>query len=160
MCISNKVPGDGDAEDSVPSTTALAGHSRCLLCWDQLAPDTTWLRPLLLQVFAQILWSPWGNTACCHLHPQSPLYSIFPCFCSTDHCLTWIIILLSLLLIICPHVPKSDFNPDSMKPCVCVCVCVCVYVLVTQLCPTLCDPMDCSLPGSSIRGSFQARILE
>ena len=30
----------------------------------------------------------------------------------------------------------------------------------TQLCPTLCDPMDCSLPGSSIRGIFQARILE
>ena len=25
---------------------------------------------------------------------------------------------------------------------------------------TLCNPMDCSLPGSSIRGSFQARILE
>ena len=31
---------------------------------------------------------------------------------------------------------------------------------VTQLCPTLCDPMDWSLPGSSIRGIFQARILE
>ena len=31
---------------------------------------------------------------------------------------------------------------------------------VTQLCPTLCDPMDCSSPGSSVRGIFQARILE
>ena len=31
---------------------------------------------------------------------------------------------------------------------------------VTQLCPTLCDPMDCSLPGSSVHGIFQARILE
>ena len=30
-----------------------------------------------------------------------------------------------------------------------------------QLCPTLCDPMDCShLPGSSVHGTFQARILE
>ena len=29
-----------------------------------------------------------------------------------------------------------------------------------QLCPTLCDPMDCSPPGSSIRGIFQARVLE
>ena len=28
-----------------------------------------------------------------------------------------------------------------------------------QSCPTLCDPMDCSLPDSSIRGIFQARIL-
>ena len=30
---------------------------------------------------------------------------------------------------------------------------------VTQSCPTLCDPMDCSLRGSSIHGIFQARIL-
>ena len=31
---------------------------------------------------------------------------------------------------------------------------------VTQLCPTLCDPMDCSLPGSSVHGILQARILK
>ena len=31
---------------------------------------------------------------------------------------------------------------------------------VAQSCPTLCDPMDYSLPGSSIHGSFQARVLE
>ena len=31
---------------------------------------------------------------------------------------------------------------------------------VAQSCPTLSDPMDCSLPGSSIRGIFQARVLE
>ena len=31
---------------------------------------------------------------------------------------------------------------------------------VTQSCLTLCDPMDCSLPGSSVHGIFQARILE
>ena len=31
---------------------------------------------------------------------------------------------------------------------------------VSQLCPTLCDPMDCSLPGSSVHGIFQARVLE
>ena len=31
---------------------------------------------------------------------------------------------------------------------------------VAQPCPTLCDPMDCSLPGSSVHGIFQARILE
>ena len=33
-------------------------------------------------------------------------------------------------------------------------------MLVTQLCPTLCDPMDYSPPGSSVHGTFQARILE
>ena len=31
---------------------------------------------------------------------------------------------------------------------------------VTQSCPTLCDPMDCSLPGSSVHGIFQASVLE
>ena len=33
-------------------------------------------------------------------------------------------------------------------------------VLVTQSCPTLCDPMDCSPPGSSVHGILQARLLE
>ena len=31
---------------------------------------------------------------------------------------------------------------------------------VTQSCPTPSDPMDCSLPGSSVHGIFQARVLE
>ena len=37
-------------------------------------------------------------------------------------------------------------------------MCVCAKLL--QSCPTLCDPMDCSLPGSSVHGILQARILE
>ena len=50
-----------------------------------------------------------------------------------------------------------------------VCVCVCVHMLACERvcrhahvksCPTLCDPMDCSPPGSPVHGSFQARILE
>ena len=58
--------------------------------------------------------------------------------------------------------------------CVCVCVCVCVYWVtqfswvsqscqfswVSQSCPTLCNPMDCSPPGSSVHEISQARILE
>ena len=31
-------------------------------------------------------------------------------------------------------------------------------VVYAQLCPTLCDPLDCSLPGSSVHGILQARI--
>ena len=31
---------------------------------------------------------------------------------------------------------------------------------VAQSCPTLSNPMDCSLPGSSVHGIFQARVLE
>ena len=35
-----------------------------------------------------------------------------------------------------------------------------VKMLVTELCPTLCDPIDCSPPGSSVCGILQAEILE
>jgi len=37
---------------------------------------------------------------------------------------------------------------------------LCVCVLVTQSCLTLCDPIDCSPPGSPVRGILQARVLE
>ena len=48
----------------------------------------------------------------------------------------------------------------------CVCTCVCTHVFVCSFSHsvmtlyTLCNTMDCSLPGSSVRGIFQARILE
>ena len=35
-----------------------------------------------------------------------------------------------------------------------------VHAKLLQLCLTLCDPMDCSLPGFSVLGILQARILE
>ena len=41
-----------------------------------------------------------------------------------------------------------------------LCVFVCVCVLVTQSYLTLCNPMDCSPPGSSVHRILQARILE
>ena len=37
---------------------------------------------------------------------------------------------------------------------------LCVCVLVAQLCLTLCNPMDYGLPGFSVHGIFQARVLE
>ena len=46
--------------------------------------------------------------------------------------------------------------PCAMKP-VCVCVRVCS---VAKSCPILCDPRDCSPPGSSVHGISQARRLE
>ena len=51
----------------------------------------------------------------------------------------------------------------SIEAFVCVCVCVCAHThghAHAQSCPTLCEPMDCSPPGSSVHGIFQARILE
>ena len=44
---------------------------------------------------------------------------------------------------------------DKLKTRVTQCI-----VLVTESCTTLCDPMDCSLPGFSVCGILQARILE
>ena len=43
---------------------------------------------------------------------------------------------------------------------VCVCVCVCVSALSHTVCPALCDPRDCSPPGSSAHAVLQARTLE
>ena len=34
------------------------------------------------------------------------------------------------------------------------------YVVHPQSCPALCNLMDCSLPGTSVHGIFQARVLE
>ena len=62
-------------------------------------------------------------------------------------------------------------NIQLASVCVCVCVCVCAHMCVcvcvhtcvcvcAQLCLTLCNPLDWSLPGSSVNGIFQARILE
>ena len=41
----------------------------------------------------------------------------------------------------------------------CVCVCVCAFMCV-QSCLTLCNLVGCNLPGSSVHGMSQARILE
>ena len=42
----------------------------------------------------------------------------------------------------------------------CVCVHACTHAQLLQSCPTLCDPTDCSPPGSSVHGIIPARILE
>ena len=50
-------------------------------------------------------------------------------------------------------------KPQTIQQTVIVsCIHACAHLL--QLCPTLCNPMDCSLPGSSVHGTSQARILE
>ena len=63
-----------------------------------------------------------------------------------------------------PQLPLHfDKSLNLCRLCVCVCVCVCVCARTCSITPsglTLCDPMDCSLPGSSVHGTFQAKILE
>ena len=55
---------------------------------------------------------------------------------------------------------KSPTDCVSSRVCYRVLFCSSVYAPATQSCPTLCDPMDGKLPGSSFHGIFQARILE
>ena len=57
--------------------------------------------------------------------------------------------LIRLILLPSSSWQNLDLNPALWNVC-----------SVTQLCPTLCDPLDCSLPGPSVRVIFQARILE
>ena len=51
----------------------------------------------------------------------------------------------------------TDTSDSKYPPQFIVCACACS---VTKSCLTLCDPMDCSLPGFSVHGISQARILE
>ena len=50
-------------------------------------------------------------------------------------------------------------HPEESLTYTCVCVCACVHVCARS-CLTLPDPMNCSPPGFSVHGVFQARILE
>ena len=78
---------------------------------------------------------------------------------------------------ICMQVKKEQLEPDMEqwtgfklgKKCIKAVYCHPAYLTympseseseVAQSCPTLCDPMDCSRPGSSVHGIFQARILK
>ena len=54
----------------------------------------------------------------------------------------------------------SDFGAQENKICHCVCVFVCVCVCVSSSFGSIRDPMDCSLPGSSVHGILHARVLE
>ena len=70
-----------------------------------------------------------------------------------------------------PNVPSStiynsqDKKTDEWIKKMCVYMCVYIYTAAAaakslQSCPTLCDPIDGSPPGSSVHGIFQARVLE
>ena len=65
---------------------------------------------------------------------------------------------------VCPHVALTWKACPSERRCMSLNVqgygVLFMCVLVTQSCLTLCDPMDGSLPGSSVHGIFQARVLE
>ena len=74
-----------------------------------------------------------------------------------DH---WIVIILNISLWDCwfiHFISHPVFNEHLLSRYYCACLLACS---VTQSCLTLCNPMDCNLPGSSVHGILQARILE
>ena len=99
--------------------------------------------------------------------------------CLSLHCSSLAEILLLLLLLLSrfsrsdsvrPHrqrptrLPRSWDSPGKNTGVGCHFLLQCMKVRseseVAQSCPTSSDPMDCSLPGSSVHGIFQARVLE
>ena len=59
-----------------------------------------------------------------------------------------------------PFFPSVFYVSEFSHMCDLCCLLILKVSKVAQSSPTLCDPMDCSLPGSSIHGIFQARVLE
>ena len=111
---------------------------------------------IILNLFSK-LFLPFILTYTLQKWPM-PCFSSVLCFPSTCYC--------SYLLIPRHHLfpcPSAVLYRSSwlMLGVVCVCVCVCVYAQsFSCVCPTLCDPVDYSLPGSSVHEIFQTRILE
>ena len=95
-----------------------------------------------------VLGIPWLATASLH------------CLLMLSHVIPSVCLYLWLLFILIGH--------QTYWMCMCVCVCVCgrtctcmhVRVLVAQSCPTICNLLDYSPPGSSVHGIFQERVLE
>ena len=85
------------------------------------------------------------------LSPPLWVYSHEPFFRLTK------ILLVSLLSV---FVGIHLYKANAPGPCHWLRVPGGLCVLVAQKCPTLCSPIDCSLPGSSVSGIFQARILK
>ena len=68
---------------------------------------------------------------------------------------------------LCPRITTSpkrssliQFSGEVKKWLDWECMCCVLCAKLLQLCPTLCSPMDCSPPGSSVHAILQARILE
>ena len=76
---------------------------------------------------------------------------------------------LNSLLYMCHLLGRATLAPDLFmfselralpRPTECTSPSAGMLCFATQSCLTLCDPMDCSLPGTSVRGILQARTLE
>ena len=95
--------------------------------------------------------------------PYDPAISLLGTYLKRTKTLIWkdtcTPMFISALFIIA-KVWKQPKCPSTDKCINKIYVYVCERVLVTQSCPTLCNPVDCTPPGSSVHAILQARILE
>ena len=89
-------------------------------------------------------------------HFYSSFFSQFQVYSKVIQLYIYVYIYLFLFQILCPYRLSSTVL-YSKSLLVIDFIYVCVYA---QSCQTLFDPMDCSLPGSSVHGIYQTRILE
>ena len=125
-----------------------------IFCTDNQHKELPNIAPSLYLMRCQKKTYPLSLTAFSEYTSLSPFI-----FCSLNISLVsfWISIILSLNIsqkVLSHYIEFPNFYTYL---CVCVCVCVCVHacLLATQSCPTLCDPMGYSLPGSSVYGILQ-----
>ena len=112
---------------------------------------------LALGQLASPQWSlqGWSRTLCSFGSPEVHTHGSMPFLCLKCGCF------LLCLTNICVLQEKLDSEWCLYTEDFCVYhfifdVCAKLF----QSCPTVCDPMDCSLPGSSVHGILQARVLE
>ena len=86
---------------------------------------------------------------------SNSLYS----FNRTVHCCVWVCVVYNWQVPWMQWAPKHPAHSSSWEDRLSFKVCMCVCS-VTQSCLTLCNPIDCSPPGSSVHKIVQARILE
>ena len=147
-----------------------------------LSPERDWcvLASGVLRVAASMTWSlPWWVTLAWSFHLCQPhflklKYSWFTMLCSFlvyrkwfsythththTHIYRYMYIYFHILF---PYGPLQSIEYSSLCYTIGLCWLCILYmkVNVAQSCPTLCDPVDCSPPGSSVLGILQPRILE
>ena len=88
--------------------------------------------------------------------------SIYPSVGTWVACMSWLSLIVLLWTLGCMYLFKLEFS-FFFQTCTQKCnfwVIWCVCAKLLQSCPTLCNAIDCSPPGSSVHGIFQARKLE
>ena len=132
------------------SSIAFLQSSDCYSQWSKRTPlflRLSWLNlspHLLLQQALSIMCKDWSGIL---FHSTQSL--LWSSLCHLHHHLLWFLAVF--------FAPIKFFVFLAVSKCL---ILLEVEVLIAQSCPTLCNPMDCSTPGSSFHGVLQARILE